>query len=64
MHDKAQKILIDALNGVGGEWQMWQDGDWAKHTRRRLTPTEMRSLFAVLPTAPVFTHGKAIECVR
>ena len=60
MHDKAQKILSDTLNGVGGQWQMWEDGDVAKHTRRRLTPAEMRRLFLILPNAPVFTHGKAM----
>lgn len=61
MQDKAKKILTDTLNGVGGEWQMWETGDIAQHTRRRLTPAEMRQLFSVLPFAPVFTHGKALE---
>lgn len=54
------KVLADVLNGIGGEWQMWEDGDVAKHTRRRLSPAEMAMLFEVLPTAPVFTHGGAM----
>jgi hypothetical protein len=64
MHGKAAKILTDTLKGVGGDWQMWEEGDCAKHTRRRLTPAEMRRLFLILPDAPVFTHGKALECMR
>jgi hypothetical protein len=61
MHEKAKKIAQDTVAGVGGDWQMWEDGDCAKHTRRRLAPTEMEQLFQVLPSAPVFTHGKACE---
>jgi hypothetical protein len=61
MHEKARRILTDSLHGVGGDWQMWEDGECAKHTRRRLTPAEMRRLFLILPEAPVFTHGKALE---
>jgi hypothetical protein len=64
MHFRAGKILNDVLYGVGGDWQMWEAGDLAKHTRRRLTPAEMRLLFAILPAAPVFTHGKALQCVQ
>lgn len=64
MHVKAQKILLDAIAGVGGEWQMWEDGEIAKHTRRRLSPQEMSLLFSILSTAPVFTHGKACAMKR
>jgi hypothetical protein len=64
IHMKAAKILTDTLNGVGADRQTWEDGDCAKHARRRLTPAEMRRLFLILPTAPVFTHGKALEALE
>jgi hypothetical protein len=63
MHEKAKKILKDALSGVGGDWQMWESGENALHTRRRLSTAEMRQLFNVLPAAPVFTHGQALRFI-
>jgi hypothetical protein len=73
MHLKAEKILVDVLDAVGGDWQrweggdgwqMWEDGDCAKHTRRRLSPNEMKLLYSILPTAPVFTHGCALQMME
>jgi hypothetical protein len=64
MHLKAEKILVDVLDAVGGDWQMWEDGDCAKHTRRRLSPSEMKLLYSILPTAPVFTHGCALQMME
>jgi hypothetical protein len=61
MHDKARKILTDSLRGVGTDWESSSAGDIAIHTRRRLSREEARALYAILPTAPVFTHGKALE---
>ena len=64
MHERARKIATDVLRGVGGVWQMWEEGDCAVHTRRHLSPVEMEMLLVVLPTAPVFTHGNALSCVK
>jgi hypothetical protein len=61
MHDKARKIMTDTLRGVGCDWETSSAGDIAVHARRRLSREEVRALYTILPTAPVFTHGKALE---
>jgi len=59
----AEKILKDTLAGVGGDWEHWATGEVGKHLRRRLAPREVKLLHAIMPTAPVFTHGKALELI-
>ena len=59
MHEKAGKIAADALRGIGGPWEEKETGEIAVHVRRRLSSPEIRQLFQILPSAPVFTHGKA-----
>jgi hypothetical protein len=62
---KATQIALGMLHGVGtNTWERFEKGDSAIHIRRRLKATEMRMLFEIMPTCPVFTHGKAIECME
>lgn len=58
--ETALKIALGLLHGVGtGEWENVEHGESALHVRRRLKATEMRLLFEINPSCPVFTHGKA-----
>ena len=59
----AKKMCLQALEGVGGEWDFWQEGDVALHYRRRLSPNEIKKLKNILPSAPVFTHGRAMQAI-
>lgn len=56
---EAKRIADRILAGMGTSWEVEEFGKIAYHRRRRLNANEIRTLFKVLPTCPVFTHGAA-----
>ena len=60
---QASALADKVLAGVGGTWQMDEIGDSAIHRRRRLSAEEMRLLYQINHSFPVFTHGQALKAV-
>jgi len=61
LREAAKKVCLDQVLGVGGTWELWEEGEFAIHYRRRLSLEEMRLLHAVNAMCPVFTHGAALK---
>ncbi len=60
---EASELANGVLSGVGGTWERDETGECAIHRRRRLSEGEMRLLFQIRATCPVFTHGEALKAV-
>jgi hypothetical protein len=60
---QARELQERVLRGVGGQWEVAEEGVSAVHLRRRLSPDEMRLLYSAHPMCPVFTHGEALKVV-
>lgn len=60
----ARKVALDQVRGIGGQWELWQEGESAIHYRRRLSVEEMKLLHQVNSSCPVFTHGAALKVMQ